>query len=108
MERANNELQRYNRAITEEIRKPLELIGQYADSLRDKLSPSGDKESIESLKVIAQQCDRVLRLVRPINGDAETTVRHTAITLKTTDTWTSYNPPPEIINEAAQLHKREA
>jgi PAS domain S-box-containing protein len=107
MERANNELQRYNRAITDEIRKPLELIGQYSDSLREKLLQGGDKESIESIKVIAQQCDRVLRLVRPTNGDAETTHRHSAITLKATDTWTSYNPPQEIINEAAQLHKRE-
>lgn len=105
LERANNQLQRYNRTITDEIRKPLEIICEQALLLREKLSMHGDRQSNDSIKIVCQHIERVLGLVRPIDGDAETTIRHATISRKPTETWTSYDPPPEVMKEAAQLRK---
>lgn len=78
LERSNNQLQKYNRTISEELRKPVDIICQQALSLRSQLERGGSPQSEEAIKILCQQAEKLLGLLGP-NDDRETAVRHTTI-----------------------------
>lgn len=78
LERSNNSLQKYNRTISEELRKPIEIICQQALTLRSNIARNQDVENEPYIRIVCQQAEKLLGLLQPMT-DVDTTIRQSTI-----------------------------
>jgi PAS domain S-box-containing protein len=79
LERSNNQLQRYNRTISEELRKPLQKICQETLALRESIARSGDRQNMDSIRSVCMEVEKVMALLDPQDDSTTTAVRHSTI-----------------------------
>jgi PAS domain S-box-containing protein len=78
VERTNNDLQKYNRTITVDLRKRLELILQYALVLKWKLKDRPEVEVERALMNLCGETEKLINHVQPL-ADSDTHIHQSTI-----------------------------